>query len=676
MWFIARPFRLGTERHTDGVNYVAVCLNPPLVVTASEDMTCHVYAPVKGHWSVRQVLRGHTAAVSGVAIAQETQAIATSSFDATCRVWERGEDGLWECQAHNILRGHTDTVFFLVIRSDGRMVASVSADKTCRLWLRHPGAGGWQCSQVLEGHSDDVYGVALASDLSFVMTASGDQTCRVWTPHGKDWRCQQILTGHTEGLNTVAISHDTTVAMTGSEDHTCRIWVRRGGAFECQQVLEGHAEGVLDVAISDDLTLLATSGHDSTCRLHVWHRASHTWKFHQVLKGHSKAIYGVRIAKGEASELVVGTGSEDQTAIMWRWDGRSAYKRTQIRYASDLEMAFKVINLAVACFQKARFAFSANIPWNKHSVKNISFAFSLSTLDFSFDLKPEDAFLAKTFAAEALVILFVLFAVCQRGKVLVLVASTMAVVPIVSQLVGVFACTDGHLDEGPEMACYEGLHLILAYTAPAFGLLYLLLLVPFTAAEGDLQVMPRYVWLHPREWVRRKLDKVLGLDLGSLNPAPAGAMPNAYANLVVSLALPCADLFTHVPPRIHGCVTLGFSMIPLIVTMRWPPLEDRLVNAILIVAHLCCINAFVAALVALFLDQPESLVPTKVLLAGWALIVFGFFFWFTCALCCRRFREEPGDSQGSSFISQMARGRRRAARQPATGQGLFASACH
>merc|ERR1712232_1194634 len=116
--------------------------------------------------------------------------------------------------------------------------------------------------------------------------------------------------------------------------------------------------------------------------------------------------------------------------------------------------------------------------------------------------------------------MFLFCALANKGKIYVKIISTMFVIPVMTELARVFDCnmSSNMLKAAPEMRCWEGIHLYMTYAACLVGGIYLCLLFPFTAAEGDLEAMPRHVWFHPREWFRRKRDKARGVDLGRLCP--------------------------------------------------------------------------------------------------------------------------------------------------------------
>jgi len=640
------------------------------VITASEDATCRIWSPVNGHWQCIGVLDDHALGVNGVAIA-EVDVIVSASADKTCRVYTITQDApeetstgrslttvsevssasfhrsrtRWRCVA--VLTGHTDQLYFCAVTPDASFIATVSADTTCRVW-RNLGRHEWVFAQSLEGHSMDVYGVDIAEDMSFVFTCSHDTTCKVWRrseepPDDRNdvvWSCLQTLEGHTEGLSSVNASADLTLLVTCADDMTSRIWGRADGLWICQQILQGvHTEAVYDAAISSDSSLIATGGVDASC--YIWKRADDgTYHCIQRLAKHKKAIYSVRINPGKQDgEWIISTGSEDMSAIMWRFDGTSAYMKTQIRVATDMELATVIMLLLVACFQKVKFAFGKRVPWNRGSVKLINFTVQIAIFDLDFPLRvtPEMSFYVKTATALLSVLVFFCCALANKGKIYVKIISTMCVIPVMTEFARVFDCNHSShmLEAAPEILCWEGIHLYITYVTCVVGCLYLCLLAPFTAAEGDIEAMPRHVLFHPLEWVRRKKDKVRGVDLGRLSPQPLGSIIAAYVNLIVHVSLPCIELLLNDTPEMLDAWSLfAVSCIPLCTTLLFPPMEDRVITKVVACSHALAVHAFGVAIIAVMLNDRTSLLPTTILYGGWIAIIVCWWLWV-----CRAVRQ-------------------------------------
>merc|ERR1712125_207421 len=105
------------------------------------------------------------------------------------------------------------------------------------------------------------------------------------------------------------------------------------------------------------------------------------------------------------------------------------------------------------------------------------------------------------------------------------------VMPVWRQVVQSVDCYRGKLEEATDVVCFEGFHLLLAGVMGTLGLVFLLLLLPFTAAAGDVDLVPPSIWLTPLEWANRRRDKATGIDLGRLSPStnPEKILAYAYA---------------------------------------------------------------------------------------------------------------------------------------------------
>jgi len=678
---LARPFRLQETRHTAAVNYVGVSMDPkdivvngqcvhrpPRVITAGDDGICLVFEPINRYWVVTQVLRGHEEGVYSVVIAEDDDIVVTTSADKTLRVWRTNSQGIFCCTEKDVLRGHEDAVQYCCLNGSATLIASASADCTVRLWRNDLQTKQWTTEHVLCDHSGAVYGLAFSPDFAHLFTSSGDSSCIVWAFNGSVWTKQQRLPGHEDSINAVNISSDGNIVVTASSDKTAKVWAKLDGqTWVCVQTLSDHSEDVVDAALAEDLTLLATVGSDNQCRLYTVKDGE--WKQTQVLK-HNHDLWGVRVipwgTRNGYSEHLIATSCSDMSATLWRWDGKAAYQKTSIRYATNFEIVSKVVSLIIKAVQKAKFAFSTGIPWKKEAAQPIRTTLKLSLIEFSLPLNisVKAQWFGNGIGSILAVIIFVLCANAGKGSVIVYIISALCVVPIMLRFAQSFAC-QGHdkldfdfvtaaglpnanLDNLDDLVeCGSAEHLALAIPCAVACLVYLLMLLPFTAGDGDLEVMPRHVWCSPREWFKRKKDKLRGLDLGRLAPAN-GAIVYQYANLVAGIGLPVTDAFRCLAPFTHGVLVLGFAAVPLLSAIFWKPFQDPSVNAVVVTTHLLTFNSYAGGVYAIWLEEEHGITnswyPLGVLFGGWVVIIL---------MCCLVMQCQPKLERREARVAQL-----------------------
>lgn len=662
------------HEHEGGVNYATVCAGSPLVALAGEDGICSIWKPQNGHgpWRCQEILEGHKlvpkqrdwmpSGLTGVVVAPDLSLLVTSGADMTCRVWSReqvengqnraietkkgtgegkkvtgkGKPGELNLKCSHVLRGHTDVIFFLALATDLSMIATVSADKTCRVWTQE--SGDWQCVQVLMGHTDSVYGVDIASDMSLIVTASEDTTCRVWVRKwmSRQWSCEQVLAGHSACVNGARLVANCSLLATASADMTCRLWLQDGsGAWRIEHVLD-HDCSVTDVAISPAVRFIATGTEAGKC--FVWLLVRDMWQCSQVFSNHEEAIYGVTITCKEAHDsFCICTASMDQTAIIYRFNGAYAYKATHIRLATDFEIIVPLCNLIVACLQKCSFAFSHRFGWSPATLHVARTTLSFTVLDVSLAITGATAYKCKLGAAFVAVATFWVCALLQKGTLPVLVISTFGIAPIWSQLMFVFDCTEGqHILLA--VPCFEGYHFYLVWWTAFCCLMYVALLVPFTAAEGDLSCMPTNVWHLPREWVRRKMDKTTGLNLGLLSPASAGSLQYSYANFAAMITLPAMSVLSAwLPASVDAGLCLLIASLTLAVSIKWNVMRNGLMNNIFVLSQSMYVLAYALGFLSALLGNPNSPWPTMLFVVG-ELVLLGRLIFCVVELARRRIR--------------------------------------
>ena len=204
----------------------------------------------------------------------------------------------------------------------------------------------------------------------------------------------------------------------------------------------------------------------------------------------------------------------------------------------------------------------------------------LALRDFSVSVVPSVQFYARTAVAFAAAWAFLLCACLQVGKPVALAASTFLALPLLKQLGTVLDCPRDQasgawtLDAAPEeIGCWHGAHLVLGVCAAATLKLYLPLLIPFTAAEGYLSIVPTRVSLVLSEWTRRKKDKATGINLHAMQPRAEGAFENSTGDLLgqVWAFLLCADLQVGKPVALAASTFLALPLLKQLCTVLGRP---------------------------------------------------------------------------------------------------------
>ncbi len=113
----------------------------------------------------------HSKGVESVAVSPDNKTIVSGSKDKTIKVWD-----LETKKIKFTLEGHKGWVYCVAISPDGSTIVSCSRDKTIRVWDLYTG----ECIRILEGHTDWVYSVAISPDGKTLVSCSRDKTVKIW----------------------------------------------------------------------------------------------------------------------------------------------------------------------------------------------------------------------------------------------------------------------------------------------------------------------------------------------------------------------------------------------------------------------------------------------------------------------------------------------------------------
>ncbi|WP_170208453.1 NB-ARC domain-containing protein [Micromonospora pisi] len=276
-WPLPRADHEQLDRHSAGVEYLAVSPGGRIVATASSDTTVRLWRTEDG--THLGVLRGHTDLVLGCDFSPDGGMLATASADGTVRIWDP------RTQTHlRTFRIHEGRVHACRFTPDGTTVVTVGGDGAVRLSRVTDGV----LVRESTGHGTRMLNCAVAPDGRTVAFVDAVGTVRAWDAdagvplfahaghEGRVWACEY--------------SPDGRLLATGGEDGTVRIWRMPDGAV--LQTLRGHVGKVYDAAFRSDGRLLATAGADRTIRLWDPNGATHL----RSLEGHGWEVWACAFA--------------------------------------------------------------------------------------------------------------------------------------------------------------------------------------------------------------------------------------------------------------------------------------------------------------------------------------------------------------------------------------------
>ena len=162
------------------------------------------------------VLSGHTGRILGLALSADSRWLVTASEDMTAHLWDMAaKDPAATCR---VLRGHTRLIRGVAISADGRWVVTGSEDKTAPLGLPRPRTRRPppSCSADTTRRSGEL---AISPDGRWLVTASGyEPSPRLWDLTARQpTAIPKVLRGQDGGTACFAVSVDGRRLVTGSQ---------------------------------------------------------------------------------------------------------------------------------------------------------------------------------------------------------------------------------------------------------------------------------------------------------------------------------------------------------------------------------------------------------------------------------------------------------------------------
>jgi WD40 repeat protein len=220
---------------------------------------------------------------------------------------------------YNRFSGSQAEVLSITLSPYGERAVSAYSDGTLKLW-RWDG----KLLKTIQAHKAQTFRVRFNPDGQSFASVSEDGTVKLWNLDGNPIR---TFSGHKAPVWSIAFSAGGGYLATASEDQTVKVWKLDGTLVA---TLKGHDAPIWDVAFSPGLDrgLIATAGGDDVIQLWQWQSngkiAPRPFK---TLRGHKAAILSLAFNpnwsdKAAADSLLLASGSEDNTMILWNSDGK------------------------------------------------------------------------------------------------------------------------------------------------------------------------------------------------------------------------------------------------------------------------------------------------------------------------------------------------------------------
>jgi WD40 repeat protein len=244
----------------------------------------------------------------------------------------------------NRLSASSTEVLSLTLSPYGSIAVSAYSNGTLKIWQ-------WDGTllKTIQAHKSRILKVRFNPDGQSFATASEDGTLKLWNLDG---RVIKTFAGHKAPVWSVAFSQGGSFLASASEDRTVKIWKLDGSLIA---TLKGHEAPVWDVAFSPggSTGLIATASGDNTIKLWRWHPGKSVPSLEKTLKGHDTAVLSVAFnpawtAQHSApNEVLLASGSEDNTINLWRADG-TLIKTIAAHDAAVNSIAFNIDGQVIA----------------------------------------------------------------------------------------------------------------------------------------------------------------------------------------------------------------------------------------------------------------------------------------------------------------------------------------
>ena len=286
-------------RHSKAVPHAVFSPNGQYVLTSSHDGMARVWDWRKQH----VVVALRTSDLNDAVFSRDGKYVADAGVNGTVQVWD------WRRRARIAsLRGHTDHVESVAFSPDGRYLLSGADDNTARVW-------DWRKRKtVLTATEKDYVGdVAFSPDGRYFATGGGNNPVYVWDWHAKI----RVRTLDATSASSVSFSANGQYLLTGNTPlNATQVWDWRKG--KVLATLESPFV-MFDAAFSPNnryvVTASASGLFDFSPQVWDWRRR----KILVTLRGHSTTVNSAAFSPDGA---YIVTGSDDNTARIWHWQGR------------------------------------------------------------------------------------------------------------------------------------------------------------------------------------------------------------------------------------------------------------------------------------------------------------------------------------------------------------------
>ncbi|CAD5909305.1 nSTAND1 domain-containing NTPase [Planktothrix agardhii] len=311
LWHQDGSFLQELSGHQDAVMSVNFSPDGDMIATASLDKTVRLWQKKQGKlWEETVESR-----------LQYSTAVHSVSFSKNGEIAIGLADGSIDLRKANgtqitTLKGHNDTVRSVSFSPNGQTLATASADQTVILW-RKQNNQTWSRLKTTLKHDHEVFSVSFSPDGQTLASASLDGTIKLWNSNGI--RKCSAFKGHNYGVLTVAFSPDSQILASAGEDYTIKLW-----NLKCQNIksIKAHNGRINGIYFNPQLNenILASVSNDKFVKIWQLNNAQIT-----QIKGYQYAVRNVEFSPVNEQILVTTNGDEPEVKI---WDTAGNLKQT------------------------------------------------------------------------------------------------------------------------------------------------------------------------------------------------------------------------------------------------------------------------------------------------------------------------------------------------------------